>query len=290
MSERAGVIKMAVKAGLRDMKSIRNFYDDSLKYADGGPKPTNREYKSTNSWNPTNIGKTLAPILEPISRAIMNKGEAWAFPTDYDEGVNLSNSTAQDTYLLPRSTQRAVFESRGYEYTPQDYGLVRKAVGNRNIPVYQKAPDDITRDKVVPTINVMAEDTIDDIENWFGKSKARLEDPGHFPTTFYLSTDGKKVYQKGWDLNDYADGADTWYQSSKAKQLAAKGIDLIGSPTVTTTGISEVGDLSDLYEEFPRLVTDMLDTKGLVPLKVGNDYIPSLPEVTITGKKKRKVK
>lgn len=40
MSERADVIKMAVKAGLRDMKSIKKFYDDSLKYADGGPKAT----------------------------------------------------------------------------------------------------------------------------------------------------------------------------------------------------------------------------------------------------------
>lgn len=40
MSERADVIKMAVKAGLRDMKSIRKFYDDSLKYEDGGPKVT----------------------------------------------------------------------------------------------------------------------------------------------------------------------------------------------------------------------------------------------------------
>ena len=30
MSERADVIKMAVKAGLRDMKSIRDFYDKSL--------------------------------------------------------------------------------------------------------------------------------------------------------------------------------------------------------------------------------------------------------------------
>ena len=38
MSERADVIKMAVKAGLRDMQSIRKFYDDSLKYAEGGPK------------------------------------------------------------------------------------------------------------------------------------------------------------------------------------------------------------------------------------------------------------
>ena len=47
MSERAGVIKMAVKAGLRDMKSIRDFYDNSLKYADGGPK------KSFDDWYKT---------------------------------------------------------------------------------------------------------------------------------------------------------------------------------------------------------------------------------------------
>ena len=357
MSERAGVIKMAVKAGLRDMKSIRDFYDNSLKYADGGsihispskrgtftaaatkhgmgvqefaskvlankdnyspamvkkanfaknaskwkhclggylfeeggPKNTNREYKSANSWSTDNVGKTLAPILEPISRKIMNIGERWAFPSDYDDGADLSESTAQDTYLLPRNVQRAVFLGRGYNTAPKDYGLVEKAVDGRNIPVYQKAPDDISRDKVVPMLNVMAEDTIYDVENWFGRPNARLEDPGHFPTTFYLSTDGKKVYQKGWDLNDYADGADTWYNDSKSKQLAAKGIDLIGSPTVVTTGISEVGDMSDLYEEYPNLVIDMLATKGLVPLQVGNDYVPSLPEVNIIGKRRKKVK
>lgn len=51
MSERASVIKMAVKAGLRDMKSIRDFYDNSLKYANGGPKTNNREQdKPQISW------------------------------------------------------------------------------------------------------------------------------------------------------------------------------------------------------------------------------------------------
>lgn len=44
MYERADVIKMAVKAGLRDMKSIKKFYDDSLgsgrRYDEGGPKIT----------------------------------------------------------------------------------------------------------------------------------------------------------------------------------------------------------------------------------------------------------
>ena len=37
MTQRAGIIAQAIKAGLRDMNSIRKFYDDSLKYADGGP-------------------------------------------------------------------------------------------------------------------------------------------------------------------------------------------------------------------------------------------------------------
>lgn len=50
MSERADVIKMAVKAGLRDMQSIRKFYDDSLKYAEGGPK-SNISYVDTVRMN-----------------------------------------------------------------------------------------------------------------------------------------------------------------------------------------------------------------------------------------------
>ena len=309
MSERADVIKMAVKAGLRDMKSIRDFYDNSLKYADGGPKNINREYKSANSWSTANVGKTLAPILEPISRYIMNEGEQYAFPEETQKGIDASQSTAQDTYLLPRNVQKAVFKSRGYESKPQDYGLVKKAVDNRNIPVYQKAPDDISRDKVVPMLNIMAKDTTTEVENWFGRPNAKLEDPGSFPTALYLSTDGKKVYQKGWDLNDYFDSSEKWFGKADVnKRGAAAFVDLIGSPTVVTTGISEVGSLTDLYEDYPKLVEDMLATKGLVPLFDVNaeeeplytrdgelidvthksEYVPSLPEVTITGKKKNK--
>lgn len=278
-------------------------------FESGGPKSTNREYKSANSWGTANVGKALAPILEPISRKIMNMGENWAFPSDFEDGADLSKSTAQDTYLLPRNVQRAVFLNRGYNTAPKDYGLVEKAVNRRNIPVYQKAPDDISRDKVVPMLNVMAEDTITETENWFGRPNAKLEDPGSFPTTFYISTDGKKIYQKGWDLNDYEDTTGRWYQS-KLKRAAAKGIDLVGNPTVVTTGISEVGNLTDLYKEYPELVEDILASKGLVLLfnvnaeeeplytKDGeligvthkSGYVPSLPEVTITGKRRKKVK
>ncbi len=128
------------------------------------------------------------------------------------------------------------------------------------------------------------------------KKEALLEDPTNFPTTFYISTDGKKLYQKGWDLNDYGDSAETYYDGD-TRQLAAKAVDLVGSPTVVTTGISEIGSINDLMAKENKhcifnigLIRDLFAKKGLVPLQVGNDYVPSLPEVTITGKRKKKVK
>ena len=110
----------------------------SNQYAEGGPENTNREYKSANSWSTVNVGKALAPILEPISRTIMDSGETWALFSK-DKNFTITNddtSTAKSTYLMPRSAQRAVFLDRGYEPRPKDYGLVKKAVGNKNIPVY----------------------------------------------------------------------------------------------------------------------------------------------------------
>ena len=65
MSERAGVIKMAVKAGLRDMQSIRKFYDDSLKYAEGGPLPEYLERPKEYSLKPfTIVSKTPKKEVE----------------------------------------------------------------------------------------------------------------------------------------------------------------------------------------------------------------------------------
>ena len=272
-------------------------------FAEGGPKNANREYKSANSWSTVNVGKTLAPILEPISRTIMDSGETWALFSK-DKKFTITNddtSTAKSTYLMPRSAQRAVFLDRGYEPRPKDYGLVKKAVGNRNVPVYQRRPDDASREDVVPIGNLEAWGSLDDqYDGWYGKHEAVLEVPATYPTAFYISTDGKKIYQKGWDLNDYGDSANDWYDSN-LKKNAAKALDLIGSPTVVTTGISEVGNFSDFYNREPGLIEEMLQSKGLKPLQIGYDknkvkdnpyysgeYIPALPDVTIKGKRKNK--
>lgn len=70
MSERAGVIKMAVKAGLRDMKSIRDFYDNSLKYADGGSINISPSKRGTFTAAATKHGMG---VQEFASRVLANK-------------------------------------------------------------------------------------------------------------------------------------------------------------------------------------------------------------------------
>lgn len=70
MSERADVIKMAVKAGLRDMKSIRDFYDNSLKYADGGSIHIDPSKRGTFTTAATKHGMG---VQEFASKVLANK-------------------------------------------------------------------------------------------------------------------------------------------------------------------------------------------------------------------------
>lgn len=370
MSERADVIKMAVKAGLRDMKSIRDFYDNSLKYADGGsinispskrgtftaaatkhgmgvqefasrvlankdnysptmvkkanfaknaskwkhdlggylfeeggPKNTNREYKSANSWSTTHLHE----LLTPLSGSLMNFGKRGIL----EAFSKNRGGTPEETYFLPKNIQKQEFLSRGYIEAPNDYGLVRKAVGNKDIPVYQTKIDDISREKVLPIGNIS--------DRWFGKDEAKLEHPGHYPTAVYFSPYTNEYYQKGWDLNDYGGGSGAYNNYDTFGKIRADIADAIGSPVVTTTGISKIGSLNKMMkeEETSNIATEFLKSKGLVPTKLPikpvhsiltlsgkplldlkgepviyweDEYVPTLPEVTITGKRRKKVK
>lgn len=83
MSERADVIKMAVKAGLRDMKSIRDFYDNSLKYADGGSKPGMTGMMKSKLAIASHFGN-------PTARRMTNYDTRnYTFPNRYDEKTGL---------------------------------------------------------------------------------------------------------------------------------------------------------------------------------------------------------
>lgn len=222
-------------------------------------------------------------------------------------------STAQATYLLPRSLQRKKFLEHGYiEGKPKDYGLVRAAVGNNNFPVFQTAPDVISRDYITP---------IGNYSNWdyvIPKGTA-LQHAGHTPSAFYIDKD-YKVYTKDWDLNDYgnangrAGATYPWY-----KQIAANLLDIIGSPVVVTTGFQPALDydgnqhtLQSLYKWNNPMAIKFVQDKGLapfyeeIPVSLGSETdkewknngwkLPTkteltmftLPELIVTAKRKKK--
>lgn len=217
--------------------------------------------------------------------------------------------TAQRTYLLPRFEQKDIFLEDGYiEGNKKDYGLVKKAVGNRKLPVYQTAPDVIDRSKLIPIGNTYGYNS-----NGFINPKVDLVHTENHPSTIYLGTDGK-FYQKAWDLNDY--GGTAGGRSSKYSgiyKLGSNILDIIGSPTVVTTGyqkvinpwgnkgteyypngvtIQDLFDYSDEGDLYSSTIGTMLDDfqakRGLHRENVNGKFIYTLPEIVITGKHKRK--
>lgn len=200
---------------------------------------------------------------------------------------------AQTTYLLPRHLQKEKFLEYGYKESPGDYGLVKKAVGNRKLPVYQKNPDVISRNElqVVGNPNYTV---------WFGNSTEALTHAGNYPSAIYHDDQGN-LYQKSWDLNDYGGGTGAYtYYSPKEKMMADIG-DIIGSPVVVTTGFRPIytqkgpedkqANLLDTGEWKPldNIINSYLNKKGLhidsYKENGNNIKFLSLPEVIIKGKK-----
>lgn len=177
-------------------------------------------------------------------------------------------SIAQATYLLPRDLQRQKFLEVGYiDGTPRDYGLVKKAVGNNNFPVFQTKPDKITRDKLAVIGNTYHASA------YFYPipSEAELQHANSYPSAIYIDND-YNIYRKSWDLNNYGNSnnrAGTTYNG--AWQLPAELLDLIGSPTVVTTGFQPViqdkqqQTLFDLYNAGNDIAYKFIRDKGLVP-------------------------
>ena len=258
----------------------------------------------------------LDKIKHNVSTLLMDigRGQLSTIPsTDYKH-IGYDGGTAQRTYFMDRDSQKRIFLRDGYiEDTSKNYGLVKKAVNNRNIPIYQRAPDDEKRENLIPIGNVY--------NYWYGKPEADLIHAGSYPTAIYINPNTKKIYQKAWDLNDYGDSAGGNGASSKYtgfKKFKANLSDKLGSPVVVTSGISEVGDINALYKrsdtkDIIKMVDDFYESKGLKrftnvkeeqlndisgkpmvdingkPIIFESSYQDyALPEVIITGKRKRK--
>lgn len=255
-------------------------------------------------------------IKHNVSTFLMDlgRGQLTDIPTSDYQTISYDGGTAQRTYFMDKDSQKRIFLKDNYiEDKSKDYGLVKKAVGNRDIPIYQRAKDDEKRENLIPIGNIYDE--------WYGKEKARLIHAGSYPTAIYINPNTKKIYQKAWDLNDYGNSAEGNGAGSRYtgfRKLKANLADKLGSPVVVTSGISEIGDFNDLFnnsakKDIIKMVDDFYKSKGLrrftnikeeqlndisgkpmidingKPIMVESYYQDyGLPEVIITGKRKRK--
>lgn len=251
----------------------------------------------------------LDAIKHNVSTFLMDLGSRAKIriPTSNYDNITYDGGTAQRTYFMDRDSQKRIFLKDNYiEDKSKNYGLVKKAVGDRNIPIYQRTEDDEKRENLIPIGNIY--------DKWYGKPRAELIHAGSYPTTIYINPNTKKIYQKAWDLNDYGyhdkgKGASSTYKGFR--KFKANLADKLGSPVVVTSGISEVGDFNYLFsnnsymKDIIKMVDDFYNSKGLKrftnvksrqigeidgkPIMTDINYQDyGLPEVVITGKRKRK--
>ncbi len=253
---------------------------------------------------------TVGNILEFVRR-IVHKGKDIPFyksdPEYYKNRVR-SGGTAQRVYLLPRWEQEQIFLRDGYLRGKEgDYGLVRKAVGDRDIPVWQTAKDAEVRENLFHIGN--------DYYSGLG-SPERLKDlvhAGNFPSAYYVDSNLDKLYVKSWDLNDYGGGTGASSSYKGVKKVLSNLLDKAGNPVVVTTGYQPVVD-SSIYGEQKELrvndlfskdlsnyptwssgLGDLLDAamskRGLVRTNIGTETAPNwkytLPEAVIDSERKK---
>lgn len=163
----------------------------------------------------------------------------------------------QSIFLFSPEDQRDVLLKNGYiKDDSKNYGLVSKAVGNRNIPLYTR-PDVQNRDNLTVVANPSSV--------WFGSKETELQHAGFYPTTLYIDADGN-FYQQAFDLNDYGnkDGnAGSTYEGWR--QFGANLLDKIGNPFVIKSGIQHADK---------KVILDYLKSSGDTNLK--NKLIPYL--------------
>ena len=266
MKERADLMNMYITNGISDLKEMKKHYNS---FGDGGDTEQESNSKTTSLLKQT-IRKAKAGVMdvlqkyqyEPLTEAIKDTWHDIQFGTGSkkDYASNKYEDVAQDSFLFSRKEQKDAFLNSGYiEGTAGDYGLVAKAVGNRNLPVYQSSKDDITRDKLTVIGNLPS--------MFFGEGE--LVHAGYYPTALYKDTEGN-IYQKAWDLQDYgpdSTGTGGYYsQYPIIKQLGSKILDMVGNPVVRTTGFQQISDgmLYNLMYQIKdsKLWSELMNTKA----------------------------
>ncbi len=141
-----------------------------------------------------------------------------------------------------RLGQGRAFKDAGYDRDYQsekkrDYGLVQKAVGNKNIPIYSRVNNPKKRKELIQIYNP---------ESTYNPNiKYPLIHAAFHPSSLYIDGTNGNVMYKGWDLNDYGtDRGDRGFSSyyGSIHKALANTLDVFGNPTVVTTGYQNVLD------------------------------------------------
>lgn len=223
-----------------------------------------------------------------VLQHLINNWNKFNYNEPTEENLRDANGgLAQATYLINRRLQDKLF--RRADYIPisnPNYGLISKAVGNRNIPMYQTAPDSISRDKLLLIGDALGED----------EGEIRINNPlvhaGRYPVALYVNPRTGEPYANAWDLNDYAgtssnaDNKIPYY----IQNFGAKMLDKIGNPVVVTTGYQKIDGIPDILAEKMYKKHHLIPTQSLLYDEDSDDIndlsIWSLPEVEIVGNRK----
>ena len=308
----SGANKDKVFNAQQQFKRRNHLSDDGNTYKNGGSanKPRIRRVKNygftdatpypNDEIKPTVVTSRLNPferLAKFVSRNLMELGRTGLLD---HEGLNV----AQDSYLVPtRAIQAKMFADAGYtrDYNAEknrNYGLVKKGVGNRNIPIYSRTNPNFgkqRKDLVVLGNNY----NIDNVDK-------ALVHAGSYPSAIYSDNEGN-IYINSWDLNDYgADAAgntgDLNYHYGSFRKKLAKSVDAVGNPIVVTTGYQraldnnkpiKISNYSDYYNlsnngnnEAIKEALDNWMTKQGVEL---NEIGYGSPLVEIVGKRKHRL-
>lgn len=160
---------------------------------------------------------------------------------DMPTGWNITQNIAQNTMLRSRKNQKEDFIKNGwFEYNGDDkyvlFENARRAIGE-DLPVFQKSPDYISRDKINPIGNLYNGKGVD-----YG-----LKHAGSYPTTIYIDPSGN-LYMLQQDINNYGDYGVDGTKYDNGLQVAAKLFDKIGSPTIVRSGIRPITDENALIQ------------------------------------------
>lgn len=261
---------------------------------------TEKTYEDENKTNIITSNLNGVEYLSKIISGAIMQGGRLLTGNSKDKGP--VNNVAQDTYLMPfRLGQGRAFKDAGYDRDYQsekkrDYGLVQKAVGNENIPIYSRVNNPEKRKELIQIHNPES--------TYAPNIKYPLIHAAFHPSSLYIDGTNGNIMYKGWDLNDYGTdrggkGFSNYYGS--IRKALANTLDVFGNPTVVTTGYQNVLDdngkpmnifKGNYKDDFNAniAVSDFIVKQLLKkenPSFVNEYGMSPIPEVVITAPKKK---